>query len=401
MSKNRMTSWERRQRRRIRIMVTVVLLILVLVGVFLAFRLSLSYDQWDLTQFYNVTYSGYNNNGAVVLTKNTQAIDSAFADAKKEYRQHVLHIQSVEDEDYEAFRDSLQANVLSNGPFSNGSKVTIEIEYDRELAKKLNVEITNARMNVTVSGLPTVSVLTKEDLFGNLKVSFDGISPEITLTIINDSPIPYVKNMEFVPVTQKQFFANGETVTIQAVFDEADALANHYVVDVPKEQCTMDYVATASESYVTNPDQLSDELLNTAVANGLLAFTDANEYGVRIYCEANLVPVYVNKMATFKWVSQTPRSVYFKAVKENSVALNGNYANELDVVYDALMTQANGVSCTCYAVVRYTNLLMKSDGTVEIDLTNPKIVSADYKLDSIHKAVVTMRESDFNITKLR
>lgn len=401
MSKNRMTSWERRQRRRIRIMVTVVLLILVLVGVFLAFRLSLSYDQWDLTQFYNVTYSGYNNNGAVVLTKNTQAIDSAFADAKKEYRQHVLHIQSVEDKDYEAFRDSLQANVLSNGPFSNGSKVTIEMEYDRELAKKLNVEITNARMNVTVSGLPTVSVLTKEDLFGNLKVSFDGISPEITLTIINDSPIPYVKNMEFVPVTQKQFFANGETVTIQAVFDEADALANHYVVDVPKEQCTMDYVATASESYVTNPDQLSDELLNTAVANGLLAFTDANEYGVRIYCEANLVPVYVNKMATFKWVSQTPRSVYFKAVKENSVALNGNYANELDVVYDALMTQANGVSCTCYAVVRYTNLLMKSDGTVEIDLTNPKIVSADYKLDSIHKAVVTMRESDFNITKLR
>lgn len=401
MSKNRMTSWERRQRRRIRIMVTVVLLILVLVGVFLAFRLSLSYDQWDLTQFYNVTYSGYNNNGAVVLTKNTQAIDSAFADAKKEYRQHVLHIQSVEDEDYEAFRDSLQANVLSNGPFSNGSKVTIEIEYDRELAKKLNVEITNARMNVTVSGLPTVSVLTKEDLFGNLKVSFDGISPEITLTIINDSPIPYVKNMEFVPVSQKQYFANGETVTIQAVFDEADALANHYVVDVPKEQCTMDYVATASESYVTNPDQLSDELLNTAVANGLLAFTDANEYGVRIYCEANLVPVYVNKMATFKWVSQTPRSVYFKSVKESSVALNGNYANELDVVYDALMTQANGVSCTCYAVVRYTNLLMKSDGTVEIDLTNPKIVSADYKLDSIHKAVVTMRESDFNITKLR
>jgi len=401
MSKNRMTSWERRQRRRIRIMVTVVLLILVLVGVFLAFRLSLSYDQWDLTQFYNVTYSGYNNNGAVVLTKNAQAIDSAFADAKKEYRQHVLHIQSIEDEDYEAFRDSLQANVLSNGPFSNGSKVTIEIEYDRELAKKLNVEIINARMNVTVSGLPTVSVLTKEDLFGNLKVSFDGISPEITLTIINDSPIPYVKNMEFVPVSQKQYFANGETVTIQAVFDEADALANHYVVDVPKEECTMDYVATASESYVTNPDQLSDELLNTAVANGLLAFTDANEYGVRIYCEANLVPVYVNKMATFKWVSQTPRSVYFKSVKENSVALNGNYANELDVVYDALMTQANGVSCTCYAVVRYTNLLMKSDGTVEIDLTNPKIVSADYKLDSIHKAVVTMRESDFNITKLR
>ncbi len=401
MSKNRMTSWERRQRRRIRIMITVISMILIAAAAFVMFTTSLPYEQWNLSQFYNVTYSGYNNNGAVVLTKNGAAIESAFDKLKKDYRSHVLHRHKVKDEDYEDFLNSLQATVDANGPFSNGSTVPISYQYDEKLAEKLMVEITGISQTVTVSGLPTVSVLTKEDLFGYLQVTFEGISPEIKVRITNSSPIPFVQDMQFLPVEEKPCYANGDVITVRAVFDEEEALKQNYVVDVPPEECWMSYTASSSEAYLTSPEQLTADLLKNAETNGLFAFDNANEFGVRIYCEANLVPVYIDKMATFEWLPPSARSIYFKTVKPDRIGVNGNYMNELDVVYDAKMIQADGVSCSCYAVVRYTNLIQRADGSIDIDFSNPKIVSADYKLDSIHKSVVTMRESDYNINKVK
>lgn len=162
----------------------------------------------------------------------------------------------------------------------------------------------------------------------------------------------------------------------------------------------MEYTVEGTDEYVTSAAELTDELVKEAAEAGKEAFVNANEYGVRIFCEANLVPVYVNKKATFEWLKPTLLSVYFKSVKPEAAGQNGNNYNDLDLIYFVKITQADGVTCDAEAVVRFSNIIKRSDGTFEYDFSNAKIISASYSNSSIVKNVVGRYEDTYNIEKL-
>ena len=157
-----------------------------------------------------------------------------------------------------------------------------------------------------------------------------------------------------------------------------------------------------SDNVVKNFDEGARQMIGgfMSMLAGKKAFVDANEYGVRIFCEANLVPVYINQQATFRYLDPRIVAAYFKAVNPDEAGKLGNDYNELDLIYEVPITQADGVTCNCEAVVRFSDFVIKRDGSIDYDFSNPSIMSASHNNSSIHKNVVTRYEDTYSIEKL-
>lgn len=400
MTAKRITSWERRRRRRVRITVLVSVGILLLAAAALLFMLTLPYETWDLSEFYNITYSGFNTEGKIITDRNNTLLDEATETLKNDYKDSPFHLKTCSDQDFDTFKNSIDINISATEHLSNGSRVKITYIWDKDLADKLKVNIINENTEITVSGLDNAIRLSKDDLFRDIDISFMGISPDVSMVITNNSSNPFLQSIVYNPLDPRERYANGDIVTIRAFYSTAEATKQHYIVDTPSEECLLTVTVSSKSAYISDESQLPESVLDEAIASGLGAFVDANEYGVRIFCEAHLVPVYINKQATFEWVKPSFRSAYLKCVRDEYAGENGYHYNDLDIIYSVAITQANGVSCPCYAVVRFSDLIINEDGSIDYDFSNPVIMSSDYKLDSVHKTVATSFEGTHTVTKI-
>ena len=444
-SKKKSRAYRRRKRRLGIILVVFALLLILCICLIVRAILSMPYEEVDLSQLVNITYTGYDSAGNAEVSFDEAKIDELMSKLKTDYDESFLHSGKVEDSDYVMFRQSLTCGVLGapmagantsvslsgenigaaqNGEnigtsqdisvngiaeataadtsmgLRNGSVITVNCNYDEELAKKLKLEVTSASGQFTVGGLPTVSVIGVDEVFEGLNVSFSGISPNLTMSMENTSANPLVSRMNFEIVEPKEFYRDGDVVKVRAVFSEELCLETKYVVDAPMEECVREYTVASDSSYLTSADQLPNSILKEAIDAGKKAFKDANEYGVRIYCEANLVPVYINKKATFEYGAPNYVSSYFKTVFPEKAGELGMSYNDLDIIYDVKITQADGVSCVAYAAVRFTNIIQNSDGSYSYDFSNPKILSESYFSANVKKNVTESYKSTHNVERV-
>lgn len=400
MSHKPMTSWERRSRRTKRITVWTVIFFVATAGAFLAYYLLKPYETWDLKQFYTISFDGYDGAGNATAVIDDAALHRAVETLQYDYKEAPIHLQTCSDADFAALEASVQAILTASDSLRNGDPIGVSYTCDMDLAKKLKLKVEPQSETVTVTGLPVVTMLSDEDVFANVKVTAAGISPDITVSIVNDSTIPFLQEMTLQVEDPKEKYANGDVITLVAYYNEEEALKQRYALSTPSGECRMEYPIYVDRSYVSDASILPSGVVDQAYKAGLGAFTNANEYGVRIFCEAGLVPVYVNKQPTFEWVDPKFLSAYLKCQKDVQATGEGGHFNDLDIIYEVTLKQANKVACTCYAVVRFSDLIVNDDGTVDFDFSDPKVMSADYKSENVKKTVVYAYESTHNVTKL-
>ena len=400
MSHKPMTSWERRSRRTKRITVWTVIFFVATAGAFLAHYLLKPYETWDLTQFYTLSVSGYDGAGSAEMILDDAALHRAVETLRFDYQEAPLHLHTCTDADFDALENSVRSTIAASDLLHNGDAISISYTCDTSLAKKLKLQVEPRTEFVTVTGLPVVTMLSDEDVFANVKITAAGISPDITVSIANESTIPFLRDMTLQIEEPKDTYANGDVITITAYYNEEEALQEHYALKTPSGSCKMTYEVHVDRAYVEDAAALPAGIVDQAYRAGLGAFTNANEYGVRIFCEAGLVPVYINKQATFEWVEPKFLSAYFKCPRAEYLRDGGNHFNDLDIIYEVTLRQANKVACTCYAVVRFSDLILNEDGTVDFDFSDPKVMSADYKAENVKKTVVHAYESTHTVTKL-
>lgn len=392
-------SWEIRKRRRIRITVAVIVIVIAGVAAALVAKAMLPYETANLCDLFTVEYGGYNTRGTATAVLNEEAVDSLLTDLKDDYDNALIHFENPEPEDYAKFRSSLVGNLSSAEGLSNGSTIALTVSYDKELAKKLKIDVESVTVPITVNSLLRATVISNEQLFEDVAVTFSGISPNVTVAVTNNSSHPFLSSVSYEIIEPKEVYANGDQVEILATFDAQEAFEQQYVVD-ENATCINVYEVSSDASYVSDASDITSSIVSEAVSAGKQAFTDANEYGVRIYCEANLVPVYVNKKATFVWKDCKAISAYFKSAFDETAGELGNDFNDLDVIYECLMTQANGVNCKCYCAVRFSNFTKNSDGTIGYDFSNPSIMSASYYSARVKKNVVDSYVNTHEVTKV-
>ncbi len=389
----------RRRRRRIIILIFALLFILCTFVIMRAV-ISLPYASVNLADLARVEYSGYNNDGVASVSVDDDAVDELMTKLKDEYDSAWFHTSDAGDADYAAFRQSLDFKLSQSAGLSNGDTVEVIASCNRELADKLKLDITANTGESVVEGLRNVTKLSADEVFKDLEVSFTGTSPMLEISIANNSPHPFIQTMAFEIADAKEYYTEGEEVTIRAHYTEEASMEYGYITDGEEEGCEKGFVAHSDSAYITNVADLPKDIIRKAVDAGKGAFGDANEYGVRIFCEANLVPVYINKKATFTYGTPNYVSSYFKTVFPEKAGELGLSFNDLDIIYDVTISQADGKACTAYAAVRFSNIIRNSDGSYTYDFSDPQILSESYYSARVKKVVVDSYLSTHNVERV-
>ena len=382
-------------------MVSIFVMLFILCGfIVLRATLALAYETIDLISLAKVEFTGFNEDGVATVSIDDDAVDELMASVKKEHEDSWFASEDVDDGDYAKFRQSLSFSLPRSTELSNGDIIPVLGACDESLAKKLKIDINSTSGETTVDGLQNVTKLSLDEVFEPLKVMFDGISPAVTVALQNTSTQPLISKMIFEIVDAKEFYSEGDIVRIHAKYTEDMSRETGYIVNASDEECIRDYVVTTDEEYISRAADLPSNIIKEAVEAGKKAFTDANEYGVRIFCEANLVPVYVNKKATFSYGSPNYVSSYFKAVFPEKAGELGLAYNDLDIIYDVKLSQADGVSCTAYGAVRFSDIIKRSDGSYSYDFSNPQLLSVSYYSARVKKNVVDSYANSYTIERV-
>lgn len=289
--------------------------------------------------------------------------------------------------------DTVEMDFSQEEHLSNGDTVEITYTYDEELAKELDIRLGDDKSVLTVENLPQAEKITMEDLFEDVELVYEGIAPALQVSVNNNSEHPYIKTMDFVIRNAKEFYQKGDTITIDAVFSEEDAIAYRYAVEKGTDGYSKSYDLDGIDSYLTDEKQLSQDAIDTLIAEGQKCFTDANEYGLRIFSEAGRMPIWINKKTTFTWKSPYVISMYFNTATEEALGDIGVMANDVKIVYGVILTQADGVSCDAEIVVRFDGLVEKADGTIDLALESGSMISASHK-DKFIKDIVNNGYTD-------
>lgn len=308
-----------------------------------------------------------------------------------------VSVDVVPREGYEEFYRTVKASVSTNGALCNGDEAVVHFAYDEELAKELRLKVRAKDKVVPVEGLPTAHKVSLEELFAGLQLTYSGIAPQITVEMANVSSDPFFGSVSFMMDEPKEYYDEGDQIKVRAAFNEAEALRLNY--DIEKGENGYEKVLTVAgvDTYLEDGSELSGEQITELSDAGKELLHDANDYGLRIFSEANLMPIWVNNKLTFQWSNPRLLSMYFHSLKEEAEG-KGTHRNDIECVYMATLSQADGVSCQAEVVVRFMDLVKKADGSCDLSIDSGEIISASYRNSNIKQLLTN--DDDYVTEKL-
>ncbi|MBO5093130.1 MAG: hypothetical protein J6C33_02090 [Lachnospiraceae bacterium] len=367
---------KRRRRSSFRQKLKAVFSCLILLGI-LGFGVwHFSFEEIRLAEHVEIGYTGYDTKGTAYLRlKNTGS--------------------------HSAFFDTVECSLLTeNGTLANGDPITVHFSYDEELAEKKWLRVKDEDAVYTVSVLPEGTPLSTELLFRDVSVSFEGTPPALTLTVTNKSADPFLETVSYEITDAKDFYDMGDTFHIKAVFSEQDAVLSEYITTGREEDYTKEYTVETQERYLTDASLLTMDDIRTMNETAASLFSDANEYGLRIFSEANLMPEWTNGKTTFRWSNPRLISAYFNTLKPEHYGNGILHINDVKLVYLVTLSQANGAACEAEAVVRFNNLMQEPDGSLDLALDSAKLIAASYQNSHIVNLVNDEYHDEYESEKL-
>ena len=187
---------------------------------------------------------------------------------------------------------------------------------------------------------------------------------------------------------------------MKASFSEEDAVLNNYITTGREEDTIHEYSIDVQERYLTDSSLLTSDIIKTMNQTAASLFSDANEYGLRIFSEANLMPEWTNGKTTFQWSNPRLISAYFNTLKPEHYGNNILHFNDVKLVYLVTLSQANGTACEAEAVVRFNNLMQNPDGSLDLSLDSAKLIAASYKNSHIVNLVNDEYHDEYESEKL-
>ncbi len=309
---------------------------------------------------------------------------------------------TLEGEDaYADFFQTVTVNVSPQKNLSNGDEVTLSYAYDKALAKEMKIWVQGDESTIEMSGLKEAQVITYEELFQNILVSQEGISPKIKVTLETPQQNGILKNVTYQLKDGREYYADGEVAVIEAIFDEEKVKEAGYQIEKGPDGYQKKVDIHSDEAYLMDGTVLSNEQLQELDQHARSLFTDANEFGLRIFCDAHLVPTYVNGRTTFEWTTPQLISVYFNVLTDmDKLSEIGVHINDVKLVYQTGVRQSDGVSSEAEAVVMYNDLVLNPDGTIELNLDSGRIISATASDRKIKTMLNNQEDEAYTSTKL-
>lgn len=356
----------------------IVVVLLVLLGIVVVNRKTTI----DMKDYIQISYTGMNTVGDADIDVDWMSLDNkALADSGNFLGDSIL------------LESSIQVEATPTEDLSNGDTVTVTVTYDEGTAERLKLKFVNTTIDYTVSGLVDG---VQTDVFADLAVTFEGIAPQGTVAIQNNSNDSFVKSVSF-SVEPSSGLSNGDTVTVTARYNEQNAIDQMRVVS----ETTKTYTVSGLDAYVTTYDQIDQDTIDqmsqqakdtisTNMLSNKYSYIDAAYDTSKSYPSGlDVESIVLNEV--------TLQTTYFAASKPDT---NNYYNNELIQVYKVSATDntsPDGV--TFYYAVGFHDIIKAGDGSVSVKLTDTVNCYGNVSTDAIYNRVVAPLTADYTVTQ--
>lgn len=202
-------------------------------------------DEFSLMKYAIVRVVGFENVAeATVLVDDVGLFDAITGE----------NVAAEEELEYKAFVDSVEFSLDKRDSLANGDTIIITAVYDEALANKLGIKVGTSKREYKVSGLGKGKEL---DLFADVKIITEGISPYVYVTYLNESKNEYLKGLEY-NIDKASGLSIGDTITITCLIDKETARDNgfYYFKD------SMEYTITTADKYIDEVTELDENVMN-------------------------------------------------------------------------------------------------------------------------------------------
>lgn len=277
----------------------------------------------NLEKYVEINFSGYNTKGRAEVSIQWEELSEKLMDILDGNSGALL-----------AATGTVQVSLDQDSGLSNGDKVTAEISYNNELLEQYNFQFTGKSVSRTVEDLEE---LEEVDPFGDLTVSFTGISPDgqAEYEYTGSNPLFSTDMFQCEP---RDGLRNGDVVTVTIPEARETSLNDAGYMLARNSQ---EYTVEGLEEYVGSYADLTEEFLTYAKQE---AEDVINAYIARDYSDSSSV---------------TPieyAGYIFQYVKPGE---SGDYYNALYIIYRGTVSNSEGGfhDTKVYYPVCFSNIL--------------------------------------------
>lgn len=251
------------------------------------------------------------------------------------------------DEILSEVKDSIEYELDKSSNISNGDKITCNIQLNQDIAKKYGLKMSGNVVSITAENL---SNATEVDLFKDLEITFEGISPYISLNYVLNSQYTSYVNINF---DKTDNISKGDKVVVTFDVDEERLIKEQQCI--PKE-ISKEYVCEDVDSYVMTIDQISEDQINAMKKEGQDDF------------RAEFSKNWENSnLESFEYIGS-----YLLTRKPTA---SGGNANLYYLIFKVNADIEGIGKQEYYRFVKCCDLIITKDGVCSVDLSNKEVSS--------------------------
>ena len=312
--------------------ITRKILTAVLMLTIVAFLLTGCGSKTDAMEYVSVSFGGYNGNGAVNLDVDYDAMIEAIIGEEPDDDSYEKFSEWMND--YLVYDEGIEVICSPREGLSNGDTVTVTVSLSETAAKK----VVGESKKFTVAGLPEIETV---DIFRDISLRYEGIVGEYTMVHLDKlSDNQILQDCRF-SIEPQSNIKNGDAVTVTVI--NADYLAEKHLC-VPAET-SKTFTVSGLDEYLTDSDLLPEDQIREII----------NQYVIDKQKEDDFI---------FSYGETTYYKTYFCLGKEGAIGADFSRLY-IYVCYDEYMN--GNYRWTVYTPLTFRNLIMKADGTIELN----------------------------------
>ena len=360
-------------RKKLLTMVTVLLLTML-------FLVGCGEQKIDLTQYVSVSYKGLNGKATANVDVDYVELEKILWNSEENELDNLYTIAVIE--------ESISCKADKTSDLSNGDKINITITWDEELVKEAGFKFTGKQYVIEVTGLEDGVEI---DLFEDISIQCEGVSPSATAKVINSSENEWIKGLNF-RIEDYTGLANGDIVTVEADCSQESAEYHGYIIEETKKE----FVIEGADEYVSNYSQIDEvtlEQINT-YSSDLIESQLTQSYLYKYYIYPG---EFLWDEVHLKSVEIVPCYAYFQNVREELELSWYGAQNKFVIVYNVTITdEVTPEGKSVLLPVYYEDIVLQGDDKIIVDYNNAYIVESYKEYEEMYRAIVTSKKADYN-----
>lgn len=253
---------------------------------------------------------------------------------------------------YRAFADSVTASTTGDH-ISNGDKLDVNVTFDESARERTSYKVNDAQFSIVAEGIDSGKQM---NLFENVSIKINGISPHATMEVVNNNTDEYLKGLVYKTDKEKNL-CNGDRVMLSCEVTD-DELADHGITTT---SLTAMYDVSGLSEYVQTGKVLPRKLMEERVKrHGEIIENDTKDDTFRMLFKATSDPQYLTVPNNETATDIKQEAVYFIQKKPENKDENGS-ENKVAFLHSAKISVGDK-SETIYFLFTYDDIFINAEG---------------------------------------